>query len=318
VLSTLVATLCVVTALGSFFYEGWGQGMGAAAGYMAAPALLIGACAIATRRPYVGGGLLLAGGAAAAGWWLWTRSASDDLTAAVVQTAVAFFGPVLLAGGLFLLEGRHRRLLAIEPARPSPGWWATNIRTLMVVGVPLLAAAVWLVLTLPDMLARHDDGLRGMRVIAGNGVTLAWAPKGPGWNRPSSNAGPMSSSAISSYGGTGAGLCGHLSLDGTVLRPEAVGVWRLPTVNEVIRSLTRGGANAGCTWDGRASHATCAQPPDKETPLWAPDEAPIYYLTSDTAGEAHVLGVNYTAGITPHRRTAASGGLGYRCVRPGM
>ena len=117
---------------------------------------------------------------------------------------------------------------------------------------------------------------------------------------------------LSRYGGAGAGLCGHLSDDATELLPEPVRTWRLPTAHEVVGSLTRGGVNAGCTWDGRSDHATCARPPDKETPLWAPDQPAIYLLTADAAGERHVLGVNYTGGITPHQRNA---GVGYRCVK---
>ena len=111
------------------------------------------------------------------------------------------------------------------------------------------------------------------------------------------------------------GLCGYLSEDGTSLLPEAIFVWRLPTADEVVRSLTRGGTSAGCAWDGRSPHASCQRPPDKETPLWAPDQAPIYYLTSDRAGADHALGVNYTGGITPHRKVSTGSGVGYRCVR---
>ena len=180
-------------------------------------------------------------------------------------------------------------------------------------GVPVLAFVIGPAQQLPEMLARHDDGQRGMRTIAGNGVTLTWAPQGPGWNQPGPDGAYPSWNAIAGHGGDGAGLCGHLSEDGTTLRPEAVRVWRLPTADEVVRSLTRGGTNARCTWDGRSDHATCARPPDKETPLWAPDQPPIYYLTMDAAGEQHTLDVNYTGGITPIRKT--SRGPGYRCVK---
>jgi hypothetical protein len=179
----------------------------------------------------------------------------------------------------------------------------------------VLAVAIGPAQQLPDLLARYDDGGRGMRTIAGNGVTLVWAPQGPGWNQRQSDGSYPSWNALANYGGSGAGLCEHLSEDGTALRSEAIRAWRLPAVDEVVRSLTRGGTNAGCAWDGRSNHATCARPPDKETPLWAPDQSPIYYLTSEPAGDQHALGVNYTAGVTPHRRTAAGRGVGYRCVK---
>jgi hypothetical protein len=302
-----------VAAVYSYFYEGWGQGIAAAAAYLAPPALVVGLSAAAMRWPLAGGVLCLAGGCIAGSWWLWRQAASNGVNAIVIQTAVVFFGPLLLLGGLFLLDARHRRQQAAEGTRPPTQWWRRHYRVALVVGVPIVAVAIAPARQLPDLIARHDDGLRGARTIAGNGVTLTWAPEGPGWNRRQADGAYLSWDAIARYGGSGAGLCGHLNEDGTALLPTPVRVWRLPTSDEVVRSLTRGGVNAACTWDGRADHARCAMPPDKETPLWAPDQPAIYYLTADEAGAEHVLGVNYTGGITPHRRTS---GVGYRCVRP--
>jgi len=316
VLATLVGTAAVITAVYSFFYEGWGQGAALASTYLVPPVLVVGVCAAAVRWPRAGGLLCLVGGAAAGGWWLRKLAATEGLTPIVVQTAVVLFAPVVLTGVGFLFEARHRRLLAAGGVRPSPRWWGRHYRFVLVVGVPILAFLIGPARQLPDMLARHDDGQRGMRTIAGNGVTLTWAPQGPGWNQPQPDGTYPSWNAIASYGGSGAGLCGHLSEDGLSLAATPIRAWRLPTVDEVLRSLTRGGTNAGCTsWDARSHHATCARPPDKETPLWAPDQPPIYYLTSTTAGEHHVLTVNYTAGITPHRRLATGRGVGYRCVK---
>jgi hypothetical protein len=332
-LATLTTTVFSVTAVFSFFYEGWGQSVATAAVYLVPPVLLVGVCAAGVRQPKVGGLLLLAGGAATGAWWLWRQAASGGLTPIILQTAVVFFAPVLLTGGLFLLEARHRRLLAAEGVGPSSRWWGGNYRLALVAGIPILAVAIVLAQQLPDLLARHDDGLRGTRTIAGNGVTLVWAPEGPGWNWRQTGGGYPSWSMLATYGvspvglkpktgprepdaGAGAmertGLCGYLSEDGTSLLPEAIFAWRLPTADEVVRSLTRGGTSAGCTWDGRSPHASCERPPDKETPLWAPDQAPIYYLTSNVAGAGYALGVNYTGGVTPHRK---SSGVGYRCVK---
>ncbi len=312
-LATLVATVTAVTAVYPFFYEGWGQPVTTAIAYLLPPVLMVAVCGLAVGRPHAGGFLLLAGGVGVGAWWLWRKAASEDLTPDVLLTAVVFFAPVVLTGACFLFEARHRRLLAAAGAQPSSRWWVRHYRLAIVLGVPVLAVALGPAQELPGLLARHDDGLRGIRTIAGNGVTLVWAPHGPGWNQRQPDGSYPSWDAIAGHGGSGAGLCGHLSEDGTSLRPEALRAWRLPTADEVVRSLTRGGRNAGCTWDGRSPHATCAQAPDKETPLWAPDQAPIYYLTTDVAGEQHVLGVNYTGGITPHRRTS---GVGYRCVKP--
>jgi len=311
-LATMVGAIAAVTAVYSYFYEGWGLGPAAAARYLTPAVLAVGLGATAVRWPRAGGVLCLAGGAVAAGWWLAKQAATNGLNAIVVQTAVVFFGPLLFIGALFLLDARHRRLQAADGVAAPASWWRRNHRLALVVGVPALAVVVGPARQLPELLARHDDGLRGARTVPGNGVTLTWAPQGPGWNQRQADGAYPSWDAIARYGGSGAGLCGHLSEDGTVLLQTALRVWRLPTVDEVVRSLTRRGANAGCSWDGRAYHANCARPPDKETPLWAPDQPAIYYVTSDEAGDQHVLGVNYTGGITPHRRTS---GVGYRCVK---
>src|SRR5262249_27025059 len=47
-------------------------------------------------------------------------------------------------------------------------------------------------------------------------------------------------------------------------------IWRLPTVVEVFRSLTRHGTNAGGEWDEASHQATFRTRPDKESPLWNP------------------------------------------------
>jgi len=334
-LAILVSTFTSLTAVSSYFYEGWGQPILTAATYLVPALLVVGACALAVRRPRAGGMLLLVYGAGAATWWLSRQVQAGRLSAIVVETAVVFFGPIVLAGGLFLLEARHRRLLATEGVPASRRRWARSARPALVVGLPLLAIALGPGRQLPELLDRLDDGQRGARTIAGRGIVLVWAPQGPGWNLRQADGEYPPWNAIATYGVAPAGfksstaqrgaaigtetmartgLCGYLGEDGSSLLPEPIHVWRLPTADEVVRSLTRGGRNAGCVWDGKSPHAVCERPPDKETPLWAPDQSPIYYLTSDVIDADHALGVNYTGGISPHRK--ASAGVGYRCVKP--
>ena len=156
---------------------------------------------------------------------------------------------------------------------------------------------------LPFVLTRVDDGNRGARLIEGNGVTLIWAPEGPGWNSKHPWGGYPSWDMIALYGvspaGSGdkpgyegrhatakdmetTGLCRYLSEDGTTLMTEPQDIWRMPTTDEIVRSLVRGGENAGCTlrqaqgeaWDGESGNADCSRQPNKDTPLWAPDAEP--------------------------------------------
>ena len=335
VLGTLVATFLCVTQLSSFFYEGWGQLLSTATLGFLLSVLFVAVILAALRWPSGGGLLLMAFALAGGSVWLWRQWAYDGLSAIVLTTAVVFFGPVLILGVLFLLEARHRRLLAAEGVRPSARWLARNYRSLVAVGIPVIAVAVISFQRVPDLLARHDDGLRGARRLEGNGVALVWAPAGPGWNQQLPGGGYPSWNEIAHYGSppvglkssnvsplpivaadhmVQAGICGYLNEDGTALLSEPTHFWRLPTPDEVVRSLTKGGENAGCTMDARSPHAACRVPPDKETPLWAPDQAPIYYWTSEAPDPTHAVGVNYTGGVTLHSKSA--GGVGFRCVKP--
>ena len=62
-------------------------------------------------------------------------------------------------------------------------------------------------------------------------------------------------------------------------------IWRLPTVDEAVRSMMLHGENAGGVWDEEAETAIYEVTPDKETPLWELHSQIIYYWTADTATE---------------------------------
>jgi hypothetical protein len=117
------------------------------------------------------------------------------------------------------------------------------------------------------------------------------------------------------------GLCRYLAGDGTTLMREPQGIWRLPTVDEVVRCLVGSGGNAGCTWDGVSNSANCDRQPNKDAPLWAADESPIYYWTVDDHGRTAAWCVPYTGGLryggSIHQQPKDWGNSrhGYRCVR---
>jgi hypothetical protein len=112
-----------------------------------------------------------------------------------------------------------------------------------------------------------------------------------------------------------------LSADGTTLMAEPQGIWRMPTADEVVRSLVRRGESAGCTWDGASTEAECIEQPNKDTPLWAPDEAPIYYWTAEEYDQESAWYVPYTGGlryggaIDHQPKDWGNARHGYRCVR---
>jgi len=116
-------------------------------------------------------------------------------------------------------------------------------------------------------------------------------------------------------------ICRYLSEDGKTLMNERQNIWRMPTTEEIVRSLVGEGKNARCTWDKKSGKADCVRRPNKDTPLWAPDEEPIYYWSADEYDEESAWYVPYNGGIryggVISHRTKDWGNPrhGYRCVR---
>ena len=225
-------------------------------------------------------------------------------------------------------------MLREEGVEPSPRWIARNYRYLLVVSAPILAVVIVSAMKLPQLLTRLDDGFRGVRTVQGNGVTLVWAPQGPGWNGKQPGDGYLSWDLIALYGDPPVGLegkswsdsadasaenmertclCGHLDQNGTTLLAKPLYLWRMPTADEIVRSLTRDGENAGCVWQDSEPYAQCRRTPDKETPLWAPVEPPIYYWAADERDSTSAFCVNYAGGLNHQPKSSRT--VGFRCVR---
>ncbi|MBM3958055.1 MAG: hypothetical protein FJ313_08405 [Gemmatimonadetes bacterium] len=199
-----------------------------------------------------------------------------------------------------------------------------------------------------DWAQRSDDGYRGQRLIEGNGVTLVWAARGPGWPEH----GGRSWNEIALFGlppvgfegkeaGTD-GLCGtgrdraegweegcatqadllvhnvclYLNEDGTALLNEAAGIWRMPTTDELVRSLTRKGANAGCAWNGKTGRQECTGRPLRETPLWDPTtNYDGVYLFGEEASSTGAYYVYAEATVQVLQKYQQARSHNYRCVR---
>jgi hypothetical protein len=91
-------------------------------------------------------------------------------------------------------------------------------------------------------------------------------------------------------------------------------VWRLPSVDEAVRSLVRRGQNAGGTWNAARSHADYRIMPDKETPLWDPHSKVIYWWTATEAGPGRAYRIVYNGQVHPMPKSANWGYLAYRCI----
>ena len=144
-----------------------------------------------------------------------------------------------------------------------------------------------------------------MRIVEGNGVTLAWAPRGPGW--PDKGVSWKEAQRI----------CRYLSEDGVTIMDEEQNIWRLPTVDEAVRSMMLHGENAGGIWDSVKEKAMYELTPDKETPLWDDHSKVIYYWTADTSiqDERQAYIIVYHGGIYDKRKIDCQSYLSFRAVK---
>ncbi len=285
-----VAVATAITSLWAFwgivetFHEGWfheslAANVGSMLGQYLLPAFgFLALSVVSLRWPRAGAALHLA----AAGGVLWFfRGAS----LAVLLPFLALPLVILGAGWGW--------------GRPRPKRWAARIA----LGVPILVLVASGVEPAIRVAGRIDDGDRGLRRVTGNGVDLLWAPEGPGWPRE----GVTWEEAKR--------RCRFLSPDGTALEDAPRDLWRLPTVDEAVRSQHRHGANAGGAWDPAARTTRYERLPDKEPPLWDPRSQVIYWWTSTEANDREAFIVVYNGTVWPRTKTIRPGSLGFRAVR---
>ncbi len=300
------------------YYEGWWGPWWQRAFYLVPGAAFVLLGVVAALRPKMGGAVLLVVGAA---YTAFVLAVQIGRGATVGLRFLAGWFPV--TGAIVLLAAALIRWGPTVP--PSRRRWAATAVAGGAVAIAVVVSAMWI----PRLAARLDDGDRGERRIVGAGVDLIWAPAGPGWNQVEPDDW-MSWDELAWWGVAEAarsghateadmvrsGLCRYLAADGTELLADPVDVWRMPTTDEVVRSLVRDGSAVGCTWDGESASASCPTEPDKETPLWAPDEAPIYYWTADEFDTDEAWYVNYSGSIVAHQpKDWGNPRHGYRCVR---
>jgi hypothetical protein len=215
---------------------------------------------------------------------------------------------VLLAGLLLAIMG-----IAYLKGRPRPRWLAITLVVAFPIAVCLIFAVepVWLISH------RIDDGITAARRVRGNGVELVWAPAGPGWPREGSETLEDAEKIVS-----------RLTEDGLSLADSPQNIWRLPTVDEVVRSLTRDGENAAGEWNANLERAKYRVVPDKESPLWQSHSPVVYWWTSSRIPESRTSDkpdgrvayiVSYQGNVsklyTFVSSAYAGGWLGFRAVK---
>ena len=218
----------------------------------------------------------------------------------IVGCAVFFRGAVFSVLGLFILLPLAGLALLNFFGDPAPRKWAYRIIWM----IPLVIVLVISIPKLVQVSARVNDGDFGQRLVEGNGVTLVWAPRGPGWPDEGTSWGEAER------------ICRYLSEDGMTLCETEQNIWRLPTVEEAVASMSLHNQNASGVWNAQKAVAEYEITPDKETPLWDVYSQVIYYWTADTApdpNQAYII--VYHGGIYARSKTAGQDYLSFRAVR---
>lgn len=183
--------------------------------------------------------------------------------------------------------------------RTQPKKWAASL----VVSLPILTLIISGVSPAIRASQRIDDGILDARMVHGNGVDLTWAPDGPGWPRQGGDW----------YDALDA--CQYLSEDGLTLESTPQKIWRLPTVDEAVRSMARHGQNSGGVWDAETVEATYKTRPDKESPLWYIYSQVIYWWTATEIDGDKAYIIVYDGKVWTRSKDFGPDYLGYRCVK---
>ena len=145
--------------------------------------------------------------------------------------------------------------------RPQP----REIAVWLAVGLPMLTLVLSGIAPALRVSQRLNDGNLQARLVHGNGVDLVWAPDGLGWPREGGDWHDAQQT------------CQFLSEDGLTIATKPQHIWRLPTVDEAVRSMALYGQNSAGVWDSENAEAIYETTPDKESPLWNIYSQVIYW-----------------------------------------
>ena len=261
-----------------WYYQSWLKNIGLMLLQYLSPMLIfIGVTLVSIHLPRLGGILHLL----IALFLVWFFRASSNAATFLIIT------PLVLLGVLYWI------------GRPQP----QKLATCLIVGLPLLTVATFGVEPLWRVSRRINDGNLAARLVEGNGVKLIWAPDGLGWSRQ----------GTSWY--KAREVCQYLGADGTVLASTPQNIWRLPTVDEAVRSMSRHGENSGGRWDGQNAQASYQTRPDKETPLWNVYSQVIYWWTATEIDKEQAYIIAYDGKVWQRAKRFSLGYLGFRCVK---
>ena len=175
----------------------------------------------------------------------------------------------------------------------------------LALGLPLLTLILAGIEPVIRVSQRLNDGNLEARLVQGNDVALIWAPDGPGWPREGT-----------AWHGAQR-ICQHLNEDGQTVSPSTQNIWRLPSIDEAVRSMARHGQNSGGEWDKEKSTASYIISPDKESPLWNVYSQVIYWWTATEvdSDDKRAYIIVYDGNVWPRSKDFGPAYLGFRCVK---
>jgi len=215
--------------------------------------------------------------------------------------AAQYLSPMLLFIGLTML-GIYRPRISAGFHFLAAGLAAWFFKTGSAAASTLIISPL-LVLGLLYWFGRLDNSKLAARLVEGNGVNLIWSPDGPGW--PDKGGTWLEASRI----------CQRLDNDGLILTDKPQDIWRLPTVEEAVLSLTRAGENSGGNWDPGSAQASYLVRPDKESPLWKVHSPVIYWWTATEIDGDRAYIIVYDGKVWPRSKDFGPDYLGFRCVK---
>jgi uncharacterized Ntn-hydrolase superfamily protein len=192
-------------------------------------------------------------------------------------------------------------ILGVLYYRSSPPPFIQALIVLVV--VPALLAIVLAIEPVTRIMGRIDDGYRGARIVQGNGLKLMWAPKGPGWPGTAANWEEANR------------MCRHLMADGQTISDTPQDIWRLPTVDEAVRSMARHGVNCKGVWNPAAAKAYYDMTPDKESPLWEIYSPVVYWWTATEVDDKFAYKITYNGMVFRSNKMTRERTQSYRAVR---
>jgi len=171
------------------------------------------------------------------------------------------------------------------------------------IGLSILVALIAGIVPAYRVSQRISERNLDAQIIIGNESTLTWAPSGPGW--PSEGESWYEAVRV----------CQSLNQDGKTVASEPLNIWRLPTVDEAVRSMALHGENSRGIWDEKNAKAVYETRPDKEYPLWDIYSQIIYWWTATEVDQENAYIIVYDGKVWSRAKNLDMGYLGYRCVK---